>query len=131
MKHKKKNNGNNKYDIEFLQAVIEGLNERNIELEEEVERLKTEIAETNDVNIQQDEDDQNYRNLTKLNTLLLVLMGLTQNYCDDSDLGKSLRKAIENFYGDTALSLVKKVDFRLSGRNNDEEEYEEDGEEVF
>ena len=76
-------------------------------------------------------DDENYQNLTKLNTLLLVLMGLTQNYCGDSDLGRSLGKAIENFYADTALSLVKKVDFKFRGKENDDEEYEDNGEEEF
>ena len=130
MKKKSKNSN----DITIMQDIIDNLNEKNRILTERIECLENQLDVAYGVNAGlQDEQkrDDDYENLTKLNTLLLVLMGLTQNYCDDSDLGKSLRKAIENFYGDTALSLVKKVDFRLSGRDNDEEEYEEDGEEVF
>ena len=130
MKKKSKNSN----DITIMQDIIDNLNEKNRILTERIECLENQLDVAYGVNAglqAEQKDDEDYENLTKLNTLLLVLMGLTQNYCDDSDLGKSLRKAIENFYGDTALSLVKKVDFRLSGRNNDEEEYEEDGEEVF
>lgn len=131
---KKKVNTSN--DITIMQDIIDNLNEKNRILTERIECLENQLDVAYGVNAGlQDEqkDDDNYENLTKLNTLLLVLMGLTQNYCNDSDLGKSLREAIENFYADTALSLVKKVDFKLRGRDNDDEDCEDDesGEEEF
>ena len=130
---KKKENTSN--DTIILQDIIDNLNEKNRILTERIECLENQLDVAYGVNAGlQDEqkNDGNYQNLTKLNILLLILMGLTQNYCNDgSDLGKSIGKAIENFYVDTAMSLVKKVDFRLSGRDNDEEENEEDGEEEF
>lgn len=106
MKHKK-NNRNTSYDVEFMQTIIDGLYERNQELEEEVERLKTEIAETNDVNIQQDEYDKNYRNLVQLNTLLMLLQNLVIAHCDNSPLGKAVSLAIKRYQTTMAKSLVK------------------------
>lgn len=129
---KKKANTSN--DITIMQDIIDNLNEKNRILTERIECLEDQLDVAYGVNAGlQDEqkNDDDYENLIKLNTLLLIIMGLTQNYCKGSDLGRSVGKAIENFYGDTALSLVKKVDFRLSGRDNDEEENEEDGEEEF
>lgn len=132
---KKKTNTSN--DIIIMQDIIDNLNEKNRILTERIECLEEQLNVAYSVNAGlQDEqkDDEDYQNLTKLNTLLLVLMGLTQNYCSDgSDLGRSVGKAIENFYADTALSLVKKVDFRLNSRDNDDEECAdyEGGEEEF
>lgn len=128
---KKKANTNN--DITIMQDIIDNLNEKNRILTEQIECLEDQLDVAYSVNkgLQDEQkDDEDYQNLTKLNVLLLIIMGLTQNYCKGSDLGKSIGKAIENFYCDTALSLVKKVDFRLNGRDNEEEEYE-DGEEEF
>lgn len=106
MKHKK-NNRNTSYDVEFMQTIIDRLYERNQELEEEVERLNTEIAETNDVNIQQDEYDKNYRNLTQLNSLLMLLMNLVIPHCDNSPLGQAVGKAIKRYQITMAKNLVK------------------------
>lgn len=103
MKHKK-NNRNASYDVNFMQTIIDGLYERNQELEEEVERLRTEIAETNDVNIQQDE---NYRNLVRLNIIIMVLQNLVIAHCDNSPLGKAVSLAIKRYQTTMAKSLVK------------------------
>ena len=129
---KKKTNTSN--EIIVMQDIIDNLNDKNRVLTERIECLEEQLETAYGVNselLESRKDDEDYRNLTKLNCLLFTIMGLTQNFCNDgSDLGKSLGKAIENFYADTALSLVKKVDFRLNGRDNEEEEYD-DGEEEF
>ena len=128
---KKKTNTSN--DIIVMQDIIDNLNDKNRVLTERIECLEEQLETAYGVNselLESRKDDEDYRNLTKLNCLLFTIMGLTQNYCKGSDLGKSIGKAIENFYCDTALSLVKKVDFRLNGRDNEEEEYD-DGEEEF
>ena len=128
---KKKANTNN--DITIMQDIIDNLNDKNRVLTERIECLEEQLETAYGVNselLESRKNDEDYRNLTKLNCLLFTIMGLTQNYCKGSDLGKSIGKAIENFYCDTALSLVKKVDFRLNGRDNEEEEYD-DGEEEF
>ena len=128
---KKKTNTSN--EIIVMQDIIDNLNDKNRVLTERIECLEEQLDVAYSVNkgLQDEQkDDEDYQNLTKLNVLLLIIMGLTQNYCKGSDLGKSIGKAIENFYCDTALSLVKKVDFRLNGRDNEEEEYD-DGEEEF
>lgn len=131
---KKKTNTSN--EIIVMQDIIDNLNDKNRVLTERIECLEEQLDVAYSVNkgLQDEQkDDEDYQNLTKLNVLLLIIMGLTQNYCKGSDLGRSVGRAIENFYADTALSLVKKVDFRLRGRDNDEEEFDDDegGEEEF
>ena len=127
---KKKENTSN--DTIILQDIIDNLNEKNRILTDRIECLEEQLEAAYGVNeglLDEQKNDGNYQNLTKLNILLLILMGLTQNYCNDgSDLGKSIGKAIENFYVDTAMSLVKKVDFRLNGRDYYEEDDGDDGE---
>lgn len=129
----KKTNTSN--DIIVMQDIIDNLNDKNRVLTERIECLEEQLETAYGVNselLESRKDDEDYRNLTKLNCLLFTIMGLTQNYCKGSDLGKSIGKAIENFYCDTALSLVKKVDFKLRGRENDEEfDDDDDGEEEF
>lgn len=125
MRHKK-NNKHIKYDIEFMQTVIDGLFERNQELECEVERLRTEIVETNDVNIQQDVDEQSYKNLVQLHTLLMVLMNLIIAHCDNSPLGKTVGLAINRYQITMAKNLAKGTMFI-----REEEDDEELGKEEF
>lgn len=131
MKKKSKNSN----DITIMQDIIDNLNEKNRILTERIECLnRLDVAYGVNAGLQDEQKrDDDYENLTKLNTLLLIIMGLTQNYCNDSDLGRSVGKAIENFYADAAISLVKTVDFKFGGRDNDDEEYddEESGEEEF
>ena len=131
---KKKVNTNN--DTIILEDIIDGLNDKNRILTERIEcleeQLQTAYSAYSELT-QKVKNNNDYRSLSKIHCLLLVIMGLAQNYCNDgSDLGRSLGKAIENFYADTALSLVKKVDFKLRGRENDEEfDDDDDGEEEF
>ena len=131
-----KKKASNSNDIIVMQDIIDNLNEKNRILNNRIECLEEQLDVAYSVNkgLQDEQkDDEDYQNLTKLNVLLLIIMGLTQTYCKGSDLGRSVGRAIENFYADTALSLVKKVDFRLRGRDNDEEEFDDDegGEEEF
>ena len=126
MKHKKKNNGNTNYDIEFMQTIIDGLYERNQELTGEVERLKNEIAETNDINIKQDEDEQSYKNLVQLNTLLLVLQNMVIAHCDNSPLGQAVGKAIKKYQITMAKSLLRRT---MYIKDEDREDWEDDEEE--
>ena len=136
---KKKTNTSN--DIIVMQDIIDNLNDKNRILNDRIgcleEQLETAYSAYSELT-EKIKNNKDYRTLSKINCLLLVIMGLAQNYCNDgSDLGMSLGKAIENFYADTALSLVKKVDFRLNGRENDEDandnddDWENDGEEGF
>lgn len=129
-----KKKDNTSTEVTIMQDIIDNLNEKNRILNNRIECLEEQLDTAYGVNeglLDEQKDDENYQNLTKLNTLLLVLMGLTQGYCGDSDLGRSLSKAIENFYVDTAMSLVKNVDFKFRGRETDEEDYEDNGEEEF
>ena len=127
MKHKK-NNRNASYDVEFMQTIIDGLYERNQELEEEVERLRTEIAETNGVNIQQDADRQSYNNLVQLHTLLMTLMNLVAPHCDSSPLGQSVGLAIKKYLMTIAKNLATGT---LFIREEDKEDWKEDDDEEY
>ena len=125
------------YNDIIKQDIIDNLSEENRILNNRITSLENQLETAYGVNgglLESRKNEEDYQNLVKLNTLLMTIMGLTQNFCNDgSDLGKSIGKAIENFYADTALSLVKKVDFKLRARDNDEEEFDDDegGEEEF
>lgn len=105
MKHKKNRKHENN-DVAVMQAIIDMLKDSNVELQAEVTRLKNEIDLTNANNIQQDEDDKNYKNLSQLNTLLLILMNLAAAYCDDSQLGNAVAKAIKKYHLTMGKSLA-------------------------
>ena len=110
MKHK--NNRKHKYnDVAVMQAIIDMLKDSNVELQAEVTRLKNEIDLTNANNIQQDEDDKNYKNLSQLNTLLLILMNLATAYCNDSPLGNAVAKAIKKYHLTMGKSLTNTTRF--------------------
>jgi hypothetical protein len=130
MKHSK----SNRYastNIEFLHTIIDGLNDRNQELESEVERLRNEIAETNDVNIQQDAKEQDYKNLVQLHTLLIVIMNLVTAHCDNSLLGQSVGMAIKRYLITILKTLANGTRFnndkdKADWVDEDDEEFEED-----
>jgi len=105
MKHKKNRKSENN-DVAVMQAIIDMLKDSNTALQDEVTRLKNEIDLTNANNIQQDEDDKNYKNLSQLNTLLLILMNLAASYCDDSQLGQAVGKAIKKYHLTMGKSLT-------------------------
>ena len=105
MKHKKNRKSENN-DVAVMQAIIDMLKDSNTALQDEVTRLKNEIDLTNANNIQQDEDDRNYKNLSQLNTLLLILMNLAAAYCDDSQLGNAVAKAIKKYHLTMGKSLT-------------------------
>ena len=93
MKHKKRKYESN--DMTILRTVVDMLKSSNEELQAEVNRLRNEIAETNAMNIQADEKDKDYRNLTQLHTLLMVLMNMLTAHIDDSPLADAVGKAIK------------------------------------
>lgn len=130
MKHRRDTSN----DIAIMQSIIDGLRANNDELQAEVNRLRNEIAETNSINIQADEEDKNYRNLTQLNTLLMVLMNMVAPHCDDTPLGQAVAKAIKKYQLTIAKSLakgtmyIKDEDMEDWEDEDDEDEY---GEEEF
>ena len=132
MKHKKNRKSENN-DVAVMQAIIDMLKDSNTALQDEVTRLKNEIDLTNANNIQQDEDDRNYKNLSQLNTLLLILMNLAAAYCDDSRLGQAVGKAIKKYYLTMGKSLanttrfIKDEDFA----EWDDEDGEDEGTEIW
>lgn len=103
MKHRRDTSN----DIAIMQSIIDGLRANNDELQAEVNRLRNEIAETNSINIKADEEDKNYRNLTQLNTLLMVLMNMAVPHCDNSPLGCAVAKAIKKYQLTIAKNLAK------------------------
>lgn len=84
--------------------------------------------------IQADEEDKNYRNLTQLNTLLMVLMNMAVPHCDNSPLGCAVAKAIKKYQLTIAKNLakgtmyIKDEDMEDWEDEDDEDEY---GEEEF
>lgn len=105
MKHKKRKYESN--DMTILRTVVDMLKSSNEELQAEVNRLRNEIAETNAMNIQADEEDKDYRNLTQLHTLLMVIMILVAPHCDNSPLGEAVGKAIKKYQLSLVTSLAK------------------------
>lgn len=103
MKHRK----NTTNDITVMQSIIDSLNVNNKELQAEVNRLRTELIETNTMNIKADEDDKNYRNLVQLNTLLMVIMNMVTAHVDDSPLGQAVGKAVKKYQLTMAKYLSK------------------------
>ena len=125
MKHRRDTSN----DIAIMQSIIDGLRANNDELQAEVNRLRNEIAETNSINIQADEEDKNYRNLTQLNTLLMVLMNMVAPHCDDTPLGCAVAKAIKKYQLTIAKNLAKGTmyikDEDLNDWEDEEERYDE------
>ena len=125
MKHRRDTSN----DIAIMQSIIDGLRANNDELQAEVNRLRNEIAETNSINIQADEEDKNYRNLTQLNTLLMVLMNMAVPHCDNSPLGCAVAKAIKKYQLTIAKNLAKGTmyikDEDLNDWEDEEERYDE------
>ena len=127
MKHRKNKEKESK-DVTVLQAVVDLLKNNNDQLQDEVYRLKNEIAATNFVNIQQEEEDKNYRNLTQLHTLLMVIMILVAPHCDDSPLGYAVGKAIKKYQLSIIKSLAKDTEY-VQDEDLDEWDDEDDEDE--
>ena len=123
MKHRR----NTSNDIAIMQSIIDGLRANNEELQTEVNRLRAEIVETNAINIQADEADKDYRNLTQLHTLLMVLMNMAVPHCDNSPLGCAVAKAIKKYQLTIAKNLAKGTMYiKDEDLNEWEDEYNED-----
>ena len=123
----KKNDKTN--NISVMQEIIDSLNDRNKTLTNRLECLEDQLdaAYCENAELQQElEKEDDFKNLVNLNTMLLIFMGLTQNYCNGSDLGECIQTSIENFYCDTAKSILKQTQFWANRKelldNNDDEE---------
>jgi len=110
MKYKKNRNSESK-DVTVLQAVVDLLKNNNDQLQDEVYRLRNVIAQTNAMNIQADEESKDYRNLTQLHTLLMVIMILVAPHCDNSPLGEAVGKAIKKYQLSIIKSLAKDTEY--------------------
>ena len=127
MKHRKNKEKESK-DVTVLQAVVDLLKSNNDQLQDEVYRLRNEIAATNSVNIQQEEEDKNYRNLTQLHTLFMVLMNMLTAHIDESPLGQAVGKAIKKYQLSLVTSLAKDTEY-VQDEDLDEWDDEDDEDE--
>ena len=132
MKHRKNKEKESK-DVTVLQAVVDLLKNNNDQLQDEVYRLRNEIAATNSVNIQQEEEDKNYRNLTQLHTLLMILMNLIAPHCDNSPLGEAVGKAIKKYQLSIIKSLAKDTEYVQDEDLDewDDEDGDDEGSEIW
>ena len=127
MKHKKNRKSESK-DVTVLQAVVDLLKNNNDQLQDEVYRLRNVIARTNAMNIQADEESKDYRNLTQLHTLLMILMNLIAPHCDNSPLGEAVWKAIKKYQLSIIKSLAKDTEY-VKDEDLDEWDDEDDEDE--
>lgn len=132
MKHKKNKEKESK-DVTVLQAVVDLLKNNNDQLQDEVYRLRNEIAATNSVNIQQEEESKDYRNLTQLHTLLMVLMNMLTAHIDDSPLGDAVGKAIKKYQLSIVKSLARSTEYVQDEDLDewDDEDDEDEGSEIW
>lgn len=122
---KKKEQSNN--EVTVLEDIIFNQNEKMRKLEDQIKSLKEQLELAYGVNeglIEEQDNEEKSHNLTRLQILLMIIMGLSQRYCDDSDYGRGIGTAIENFYCDAALNLVKFVNFGLGNKPNEDEDNE-------
>ena len=126
MSKKKKQSSN---EVTVLEDIIFNLNEKNRRLADQIENLKEQLEVAYGVNgglIEEHKDEESYRNLTQLNTLLMVLMNLAIPQCDDSPLGQAVGKAIKKYQITMAKSLAAGT---LFIREEDKDDWEEDDDE--
>lgn len=137
---KKKENTTN--DKVIMQDIIDNLNEKNRVLESRIIILQEQLETAYGVNaglMEEQKDEEDYTTLTKMHTLLLIIMALTKNYCKNSELGKLIEDAVDNYYCDMALALAKRTDFGFGRRkkedkstdNNYDEDFGDDEEEEY
>lgn len=110
--------------INFLKQQLEVAYDVNQRLQEELESKSDNMD---------DKSESNFRNLTQLSTLLMVLMNLIIPHCDDSSLGQAIGKAIKRYQIIMAKSLVKDTVYIKEEHKEDwkEEDGDEYGEEEF
>lgn len=124
---KKKKQSNN--EVTVLEDIIANLNEKNRRLDDKINNLKEQLEVAYGVNgglIDEQKDEESYRNLTQLSTLLMVLMNLVIPHCNDSLLGQAVGKAIKRYQITMAKSLVNDTIFI---REEDKEDWEEEDDE--
>ena len=123
----------------IMHDIIDNQNEKIRMLEGRIETLKEQLETAYGVNaglMENQDSDEGYVTLTKVHTLILVLMGLVRSYCKGSELGDLIENAVENYYLDIAKALARHTDFGF-GKNTEDETFddeefgEEDGEKEF
>ena len=129
----KKNNGYVRNDENVLDSLVNALQDKNEKLENELNRLRINynnstvdnIALTEDNNDLKDDRD-NLRALMRLQTLVLIIMGIMQPYCfENSEIGRVIGKNIQKYYKDCLTSLPN---YNFPVTNELMNEYEEDSE---
>lgn len=119
---KKKENTAN--DVVYLQDIIDNLNEKIKTLESRIANLQEQLETAYSVNnglLAEQQGEEDYDTLTKMHTLLLVFMALTKGYTKNSELGRLIEDAIDNYYIDMAKALAKRTDFSFSRRKKEDE----------
>jgi hypothetical protein len=114
-----------------LQTLLDMYKSNNEELQAEVNRLRNEITATNTVNIQQEEENKDYRNLTQLHTLLMVIMILVAPHCDDSPLGQAVGKAIKKYQLSLVTSLAKDTEYVKDEDLDEWDDEDDEGSEIW
>lgn len=121
----------------IMQDIIDNQNEKIRILEDRIETLQDQLEIAYGVNaglMENQESDEDYVTLTKMHTLILVLMGLVRSYCNGSGLGDCIENAVKNYYCDIAKALARHTDFGFGKNKEDEptDDYDEEfGEEDF
>ena len=123
MKHKK----NNSNVITVMQDIIDNLNDKNRILTERIECLEEQLNVAYGVNAGL-QDEQKYKNLVQLHTLLMVLLNLVAPHCDSSPLGQSVGLAIKKYLMTIAKNLATGT---LFIREEDKEDWKEDDDEEY
>jgi hypothetical protein len=122
----------------IMQDIIDNQNEKIRMLEGRIETLKEQLETAYGVNaglMENQDSDEGYVTLTKVHTLILVLMGLVRSYCNGSEFGDCIENAVKNYYCDMAKALARHTDFGFGNKEDetfDDDEFgEEDGEKEF
>ena len=127
---KKENTSNNNI---IMQDIIDNLNEKNRVLESRIKNLQEQLETAYGVNaglLEQQENEEDYTTLTKMHSLLLVFMALTKGYTKNSELGRLIEDAIDNYYIDMAKALARHTEFGF-GKEKEDESTDEYDDEAF
>ena len=128
---KKKENTAN--DVVYLQDIIDNQNEKIKTLESRIASLQEQLETAYSVNnglLAEQQGEEDYDTLTKMHTLLLVFMALTKGYTKNSELGRLIEDAIDNYYIDMAKALARHTEFGF-GKEKEDESTDEYDDEAF
>jgi len=112
----------------IMQDIIDNQNEKIRMLEDRIETFQDQLEMAYGVNaglLENQESDEDYVTLTKMHTLILVLMGLVRSYSNGSELGDLIENAVKNYYCDMAEALARHTDFGFE-KNKEDETFDDD-----